>query len=83
MFSVQWQKGPALKKPFHQLKGACPLFSPLKVSGQKATATAAGEVPDAAQHPAVPGPEQASPPRLDGIQRGDAGAEALQEALVL
>jgi len=89
MFLVQWQhcvlqKGPALKKPSHLLNRVCPpVFSPLKVSGQKAAATAPGEVPDAAQHPTVPGPEQASPPRLHGVQGGDAGAEALQEALCL
>lgn len=61
----------------------CPVFSSRQVSGQKTAATAPGEVPDAAQHPAVPGPEQASPPRLHGVQGGDAGAEVLQEALSL
>lgn len=74
-------EGSWLEEPSHLLKGVCPVFSPLKVSGQKAAATAPGEVPNVAQHPAVPGPEQASPSRLHSIQRGDAGAEALQEAL--
>lgn len=43
------------------LTGVSCVFS-LKVSGQEAAAAAAGEVPDAAQHPAVPSPEQTSPP---------------------
>ena len=76
-------EGSWLEETIPPLKGVCPMFSPLKVSGQKAAATAPGEVPNVAQHPAVPGPEQASPPRLHGVQGGDAGAEALQEALGL
>lgn len=75
VFSAQGQLSEALK--------GHAVFSSLKVSGQKATATAPGEVPDPAQHPAVPGPEQASPPRPHRLQGGDAGAEALQEAVSL
>lgn len=57
------REGPGLKVlVFHLLQCTYPLFSPLQVAGQKAAETAPGEVPDAAQHPAVPGPEQASPP---------------------
>lgn len=39
-----------------------PAFSPLQVPGQEVAEAAPGEVPDAAQHPAVPSAEQDSPP---------------------
>lgn len=58
-----------------------PCVVSLQIPGQKVAEATPGEVPDAAQHPAVPSAEQDSPPRLCSVPGGDAGAEALPEAL--